>query len=121
MSLFISGHLVADEQGYGEQMDAYSAQCISCHINEQDDLNISYASNGIISHSGGRVTHPIGRDYQTAAKMGGYFPMSQLDKRIVLPDGKVSCISCHSGYGQEHGQSVMGNEGSNLCYQCHNL
>ncbi|MDA8432599.1 MAG: hypothetical protein M0Z60_06515 [Nitrospiraceae bacterium] len=51
-----------------------------------------------------------------------YIPSRQLksvtDSRIVLVDGKVTCISCHNPYGTGT-RLVKSNSGSRLCLTCH--
>jgi len=44
-----------------------------------------------------------------------------LPKEIWLPDGKLSCVSCHQPYKKEHGKLVVTNANSSLCLQCHSL
>ena len=39
----------------------------------------------------------------------------------VLPDGKISCISCHQGYDEQHGALVLDNRADGLCFSCHDL
>jgi predicted CXXCH cytochrome family protein len=121
LSVFVSGHTASDDSGdFLLNIDAFSAKCLECHSGRSDSLDVSY-NNGNISHSGGRVNHPIGKDYQAAFNYGGYRPVAQLDTRIVLPSGLVSCISCHQAYDQVHGNAVLSNQGSALCYQCHDI
>ena len=120
-SLFVSGHTVPDDVSDGEQVDAFSAKCMECHANEQSNLNVAFSNTGIVSHSGSRVNHPIGKDYREAARFGGYRPFNQLDKRISLPNGRLSCISCHKAYDGKHGADIMSNDYSNLCFHCHDL
>jgi predicted CXXCH cytochrome family protein len=122
-SLFISGHSVPDGTHFSGQMDSFSAKCIECHSKESGNLNVTRSGNFTISHSGGAgLGHPIGRDYQKAAEYGGYRPIHLLDKRINLPEGKVSCISCHKAFDKEHGAGVFNkNERFKLCNSCHDL
>ncbi|WP_206486309.1 cytochrome c3 family protein [Thalassotalea sp. G2M2-11] len=121
-SLFISGHTVAQNEPFGEKIDSFSAKCIECHSNESGNLAITLTNNNSISHSNGRVSHPIGRDYNEAAKYGGYRPIKSIDKRINLPEGKVSCISCHKAYAKVHGEGVFaGASQYKLCNSCHDI
>ena len=47
--------------------------------------------------------------------------VTKLSKKILLPMGLVSCVSCHEGYSQNHGKLVISNAGSALCFACHDL
>ncbi len=119
MSIMVSGHLDPRMPLIGE-MDTFSLQCMSCHETLGDDLGIRMSGN-VIRHSSDRGNHPVGMPYQRSIGYGGYRAMAMLPKEIVLPNGKVSCISCHDGYSEQHGGLVMENEGSRLCYSCHDL
>lgn len=121
-SLFISGHTVAGSEHFSDQLDSFSLKCMECHINQTGNLNVSVVDGNAISHSGGRVSHPIGREYKKAAQYGGYRPIGLLDKRINLPDGKVSCISCHKAFDKKHGANIFEeHEQHKLCNSCHDI
>ena len=50
-----------------------------------------------------------------------YRETSKLDKNMVMPDGKLSCVTCHQAYSNTHGSLAVTKSGSALCYQCHNI
>jgi predicted CXXCH cytochrome family protein len=50
-------------------------------------------------------------------KKKGY--KSRPDRRIILSDGRVTCLSCHDPYKSEQKRLVMSNEGGRLCLSCH--
>lgn len=103
-------------------LDAYSADCMGCHENNGNArIATSVDRNGIVRHADGSSTHPIGASYIDAAKSGGYRPIQMISKKILFPDGKLSCVSCHQGYAKEHGKLVTSNVGSALCYECHDI
>ncbi len=123
-SIMHSGHLGAVDARNWKNLDQYSIQCLECHGDngDMDDDKMGptvSASSQIVRH--GSVNHPIGRSYAVAERRGGYRPMATLSKNILLPNGMVSCISCHEAYSKIHGKSVIANSGSSLCYQCHNI
>lgn len=120
LSLHRVGHLSAKTNQLKRELDAYSIQCLGCHMGEGDAPQINVDTNGILRHSGG-VNHPIGSNYEKASRSGLYKAYSQLRHGINLPDGKVSCVSCHLGYSKKHGALVMSNNGSALCLECHDL
>jgi predicted CXXCH cytochrome family protein len=78
--------------------------CISCHD----------GSLGKDVRTQTMGTHKVDVYY---IKKKGY--NSRLDRRIILPEGKVTCISCHNPYKNERGRLVMSNERSSLCLSCH--
>lgn len=119
MSIMVSGHLDARKPLAGN-IDIFSIQCMSCHESLSDDLAVRITGN-VIRHGSERGNHPVGMLYQNSVSYGGYRRVSQIPKQVVLPNGKVSCISCHHGYSDNHGKLVMGNEGSKLCFSCHDI
>lgn len=103
-------------------LDAYSTDCLSCHENNGNvKIATSVDKNGIVRHAGSSTTHPIGASYNDAANSGGYRPMQMISKKIMFPNGKLSCVSCHQGYAKEHGKLVISNAGSALCFECHDI
>lgn len=117
VSMLQSGHLLGTPNSQNWQnMDPYSLQCMECH-GENGDVDID--SSQIMRH--GSQNHPIGRSYAAAARSGSYKPELLLSKKILLPNGMVSCVSCHEGYTKNHGKVVISNRGSSLCFECHNL
>lgn len=118
-SLILSGHLNAGKSLTGN-IDNFSVQCVACHENLPNVLNVRIASN-VIRHSTNQASHPIGMLYKTSILYGGYREISDLPKQILLPDGRMSCISCHQGYSNQHGKLVVNNKGSKLCFSCHNM
>lgn len=103
-------------------LDSYSADCMGCHENNGNaKIATSIDKNGIVRHAGGSSTHPVGASYNNAATSGGYRPIKMISRKILLPNGKLSCVSCHQGYAREHGKLVINNTGSALCFECHDI
>lgn len=118
-SMMISGHFVDGmERALGE-LDAYSLQCMGCHGVMGEANAVRVDRNAIIRHASGGANHPIGRRYAEAVRFGGYRPEALVTRRLFLPGGKVSCVSCHQVYTKEHGKLVMSNARSALCFECH--
>lgn len=117
--------------GFGQELDKTSKNCISCHDGEYGP-SVSISS-GVWQHSSNYTdgtknlgrTHPIGMDYEEARMKVGrktdLRPMSQLDPRLYLYDGKVGCGTCHNPYSQLEDDLVMSDERSALCFACHLL
>lgn len=103
-------------------VDPYTVQCMSCHANSANLSGTTIDSQQILRHSGKSVSHPIGRHYSEYARKGNnYKPESVVAQRLLLPDGRLSCVSCHQGYTKEHGKLRVGMRVSALCFECHNL
>lgn len=121
ISLQQSGHAVADmsQMEKSTDIDALSLQCMGCHNKEADGG--AMVVSGIVRHSSGGANHPIGVAYPSFSKNREFRPKGMLPKEIWLPNGKVSCVSCHQPYKKVHGQLVMSNDRSSLCTQCHDL
>ncbi|WP_210397880.1 cytochrome c3 family protein [Motiliproteus sediminis] len=120
-SLLVSGHMTSGNGLEAAQTDEYSVQCMACHDERGQGPGVTVVGGNIARHATGSMEHPIGVDYRQAFAFGGYRDPEQLPPSISLPGGQVSCISCHQGYSSTHGQMVASNEGSNLCFQCHDL
>lgn len=122
-TLVSSGHLVPDLATLVESgtIDDFSFQCMTCHADEQGSLAVSVSATGVINHSSGGSNHPVGSDYQQVSLGGGYILLPMLPEYISLPQGRLSCVSCHIAYGEIHGKLVSSNESSQLCFSCHDL
>lgn len=114
-SVMLSGHLGMPGSQYWQNLDPYSIQCMECH-SERGDAQVD--AGMIVRH--GAQNHPVGRSYAAAERFGGYKPASMLSKKIRLPNGMVSCISCHEGYTKNHGKLVTSGNITSLCLECHN-
>jgi len=121
VSISTRGHLDARTDPQPLPLDSYSLQCMECHDKKSDALPVAIDARGVMRHAGNSVNHPIGRRYADAMSFGGYRPAALLPENIMLPEGKLSCISCHVGYSERHGALVMSNQGSALCLECHDL
>lgn len=116
------GHLRRGIDVGAPTLDVYSRQCMECHGNSGDPrLATSIDRNGVARHAGSNVNHPVGANYQKAADFGGYHPRRVVEKKLFLPDGLVSCVSCHHGYLKDHGKLVVTPAQSRLCYECHDI
>ena len=94
------GHL-AVATGDWVSIDPYSQACLACHAEKAPATNAKGFSLVALPGLG---NHSIGGRYQDAAAYGGYRPLSLLVADILLPQGRVSCVSCHMPYSQEHGR-----------------
>ncbi|MBF0379721.1 MAG: cytochrome c3 family protein [Magnetococcales bacterium] len=116
-----TGHLDASEDIEGVELDSFSLQCMGCHGEQGDSKRVDVSARGLLRHTSSSMNHPIGVSYNQSATFGGYRALTQLPESIVLPNGKLSCVSCHYGYSKKHGGLVIANNYSNLCQTCHDL
>jgi predicted CXXCH cytochrome family protein len=120
-SIQLSGHLARSKAPTSIDLDPYSRQCLSCHADRGDRLDIYVDQRGIVRHTGGSGNHPIGMRYGETKGIGLYRRAADLPAAILLPEGKVSCVSCHVGYSKKHGALVISNKRSALCMECHDI
>jgi len=122
-SLQQSGHALPSEalNQVNVGIDALSLQCMGCHNKQTDAMGVRVGSNGIVRHNSGGANHPIGVPYPVFDQGHSFKSKGSLPKEIWLPDGKLSCVSCHQPYKKEHGKLVVTNANSSLCLQCHSL
>ncbi|MBF0142309.1 MAG: cytochrome c3 family protein [Magnetococcales bacterium] len=116
------GHLdaTADSKKTAVPLDPFSLQCLGCH-EERGEVDRGAIRTGMVRHTGSDVNHPIGMAYEKSIAFGGYRSPDRIPKEIILPDGRVGCISCHTGYSGKHGALVVANDDSGLCTSCHDL
>ena len=121
ISVIRSGHLDIGSGSGTIDIDRHSLHCLGCHSGGYSEGgSVSVARNGILRHSSGSTPHPIGRSYRDASSRGGLHPEHQLaQKKIILSDGKISCVSCHEAYKKDHGRLVASLDRSALCLACH--
>jgi predicted CXXCH cytochrome family protein len=121
ISLVLSGHLHIHNGRGTHDIDAYSLQCLACHVDGHDRGGaVSVGRNGILNIVRGAAPHPIGRDYRDASRKVSFRPEREvLNKKIALPEGKVSCVSCHDAYTKDHGRLAASLNRSALCLSCH--
>ncbi len=116
-----------DQRIRGGSTDSESRRCLSCH-----DGVIAGDSSG--RHGAGRTRaiganngadHPVGVVYGRLRPGEGpparLRHQGTLPKQIRLPEGKVSCVSCHDLYSRTPAHLTVTNEGSALCIACHAL
>ena len=120
-SVMASGHLDAGSTAPGAVLDNYSRQCMECHGTKGEARATSVDRNRVVRHGGSAINHPIGANYAEAVRFGGYRAVVQLSKKILLPGGLLSCVSCHDGYTRTHGRLNTPTARSALCFECHNL
>lgn len=119
ISLMALGHLDAGTPFSGS-IDNFSIQCLACHENS-GDAPLRRAGSAGDNAGTAKSNHPIGLSYSDSLGFGGYRHPNRLPDSMLLPDGKLSCLSCHLGYSRSHGALVIENRADNLCTACHSL
>ena len=115
-SVIMSGHLGIPNSQTWLTLDPYSIQCMECHDSRGD---VAVDANLITRH--GSQNHPVGRNYAEAERYGSYKPAAMLSQKIHLPNGKVSCVSCHETFTKNHGKLLTTGNITTLCFECHDL
>jgi predicted CXXCH cytochrome family protein len=123
LSLFSFGRNNAEDRQEGE-IDSFSKDCLGCHDGlRASDVTVDYRSRPDTSRRGKHVSgkdHPIGMNYASYAAFGRrYKPVAMLDKKMVLVNGRVGCLTCHNPLNPERGHLVMSDFRSALCLTCH--
>lgn len=114
--LLASGHLAQAAPPAGAPIDGYSAHCVQCHADEfslPGHERVAFTA----SNATGMANHPIGSRYTRADPRRDLRSPALLPAGVLLPEGRVSCLSCHKGYTLDHGAMVEA-EGR-LCTSCH--
>jgi len=120
-SIHLTGHLAAGSVGKDLDLDPFSMQCLRCHAENGQGPLSTVDTRGIVRHGKGSGNHPIGMRYGEGKTKGLYRKSSDLPKGILLPEGKVACVSCHTGYSKKHGALVVSTDRSSLCMECHDI
>jgi hypothetical protein len=109
-----------------ELLDSESRRCLACHdgVNAAESQNMTgwNRASGYIGNRTGN--HPVGVRYPSGARRDSGTPMrppSLLPKEVRLPDGLVSCVSCHDLYAREQHLLTVPLDRSELCLTCHEM
>ena len=110
-----------------------STRCMGCHDGSLGrGIKLKHPDATMVFTGHGSSNHPVGMSYRDYAGRNPavFVAPENLDRRIILEDGEVTCISCHSlkdspshqGDGMKH-MSVVGleNEIDNGCMASRNL
>ncbi|MFL5272871.1 MAG: cytochrome c3 family protein [Anaeromyxobacteraceae bacterium] len=86
--------------------------CVSCH-------------DGLVTGAHAFVgigEHPVDVSYDSAAARNlRLLTRFQVSRRIYLPEGKITCVSCHDGASAEPNHTAVSMNRSALCTSCHAL
>lgn len=101
-----------------ERLESPSAYCLECHGQEATAGTEATAVHPPPAHAIGAAenSHPIDVLYPRADAT--YVRLEELDKRLHLIDGRVTCITCHRIDEPGHALTFAEQKGR-LCMACH--
>lgn len=112
--LQVSGHVV--------EVVSVTVACIGCHdgtvaspVSTQDQTHLSSSEIRMATSTPGS-NHPVGMLYPVYEE--GIMPVADLDSRLALADGRVTCLTCHAKPSAPNVLTVP-NSRSRLCLSCH--
>ncbi len=98
------------------------SQCLVCHDGTVgEDVHGGVTAPGVGSAGS---SHPVGVPYLSRPRGfsdNSLLPVASLDERLVLPEGRVECVTCHDPFSTAEDLLVMSNHGSSLCLSCHSF
>lgn len=110
-----SRYAVADDT---KPLDQLSLECLSCHDGSTGKSIPCRLIQGVCNRGTG--AHPVGLVYkESRLRNRRLVPVSMLDRRLKLFDGKVGCGTCHDMYSKLPKKLTKSNAGSGLCRSCH--
>jgi len=120
-------HIKSDSSrgfGAGGSLDGESRRCLGCHdgVNASESKNATPWSGGGGRHGVRTDNHTVGVRYPMAGSRGAaqsLRPAGMLPEQVRLPDGKISCVSCHDLYSRERAFLTVPLDDSQLCFTCH--
>ncbi len=107
-------------------IDAQSRKCLGCHdgVTAGDSVNGTDRAGARSGYGHDQKNHPIGIPYRTTGRNQSdtqLRPVSMLPAEIRLPQGRVSCVSCHNLYAKTPKLLSAPIEESHLCFTCHSM
>jgi hypothetical protein len=104
-------------------LDSFSTGCVSCHsgiVSRKDTLNFRNDPETRMQMISGK--HPIGMNYERYTRYRDSLKkVDELDPKLVLVGGKVSCVTCHDLLNPEKDHLVRNDMGKDLCSECHTM
>lgn len=107
-------------------LDARTRACLSCH----DGAIASESKNGTpwnrpqMYLGDKRRNHPVGIAYNDVSRpkdLSPLRPAGLLPPNVELPQGRVTCVSCHNLYSRTRYRLTVPIHGSELCLTCHDM
>ncbi|MEN8164795.1 MAG: cytochrome c3 family protein [Acidobacteriota bacterium] len=94
-----------------QPIEDLTAYCIACHSDLEE--NGKGRTHG---PSSGVHSHPVDQPYPATG--ADLVPLKELDKRLLLVDGAITCITCHDHNATDR-ELVIPDASGELCISCH--
>lgn len=102
---------VAVTENGSEKIEDLTAYCTDCHADME-----SNSKQNAPSPSPGIHSHPVDQPYPENGT--DLVPLAELDKRFLLIDGAITCITCHVPDAPDC-QLIIPDASGKLCISCH--
>ncbi len=122
VSIVLSGHVssvISKQDLGGLDADAFTVQCMGCHVGHGTPRGAEKSDGKMMRQSGNSVPHSVGVRYSESFQKGRLKHESAVNQQLYLPEGLVSCVTCHQGYSKEHGKLRVAKQRSAICFECH--
>ncbi len=118
LTLLVAIVMTSTEPGYDsvctlkrvDRSTTSSEKCLVCHDG-------SVGSPIALHVAGAGTAHPVGVSYYAARDEAAVFPSGPRNALVVLPRGRIECVTCHSADGSGR-HSTVTSFGA-LCTACH--
>jgi len=94
-----------------------SHHCLACHDGTVASEAFSVSRSSFDATPSGGRGHPVDVPYPIWDRR--FRPAAELDRRLVLSEGCVSCTTCHGGSDASRKRLSVPNDRSALCLCCH--
>lgn len=116
--LLVGRHLAAEgRRGLLPGVDDVTGYCLSCHDGTVAPGIRLGRRDRKLSEVRLHSSHPV--DVQYPRNRAGYRNPEQIDSRIPLAGGQVTCLSCHGGDDPSRDFLSVRLTRSRLCLECH--
>lgn len=107
-------------------LEPRTRQCLACHdgVNATESGNTTPWTRSREYLGDKHRNHPVGVEYDGLNRpkdLSPLRPAALLPECVMLPGGKVECISCHNLYAGERYLLSVPVQRSELCLTCHDL
>jgi predicted CXXCH cytochrome family protein len=89
--------------------------CLSCHDGTFGTAHLAARAGS----AAGPGVHPVDVSYDLAAARRRLRPRHEVSRRLVMPDGRVTCVTCHDGASPERYHLALTMSQSAMCQSCH--
>jgi predicted CXXCH cytochrome family protein len=98
------------------EMPGVTPYCLSCHDGTRANF-VTHEAIPFVSPASAERGHPVDVSYPVSSP--GFVTSFDLDPRLALTNGRVTCRTCHGDSSPQRTSLSVSNEGSALCLSCH--